>query len=66
MAPPVDNGRTETVQHHVSKRSESHNVAPVFHAVPVQLPSPASPQSSDDSSPISYAGVSVLQPDRRK
>ena len=37
-------------------------VAPVLHAVPVQLPAPASQQWLGDSSTISYARVPVLQP----
>ena len=38
------------------------NAAPVLHSVPVQLPAPASQQSCGDTSTISYARVSVLQP----
>ena len=59
---PVDHGLTETVQHQVSQSAGPHNAAPVFHSVPVQLPARASQQSCGDTSHISYARVSVLQP----
>ena len=59
---PVDNGLTETVQHQVSKSAGPQNAAPILHSVPVQLPAPASQQLCGDSSTISYARVSVLQP----
>ena len=58
---PVDNGRTETVQHHVSQSAGPQNAAPVLQSVPVQLPAPASQQCLGDSGTISYARVSVLQ-----
>ena len=59
---PVDTGRTETVQHHVSQSAGPQKAAPVFQSVPVQLPAPASRQCLGDSGTISYARVSVLQP----
>ena len=59
---PVDTGRTETVQHHVSQSAGPQNVAPVLQSVPVQLPVPASQQCLGDSGTILYARVSVLQP----
>ena len=59
---PVVTGRTETVQHHVSQSAGPQNAAPVLQSVPVQLPAPASQQWRGDSSTISYARVSVLQP----
>ena len=59
---PVDTGRTETVQHHVSQSAGSLNAAPVLQSVPVQLPAPASQQCLADSGTISSARVSVLQP----
>ena len=37
---PVDTGRTETVQHHVSQSAGPQRAAPVFQSVPVQLPHP--------------------------
>ena len=58
---PVDTGRTETVQHHVSQSAGPQNAAPVLQSVPVQLPAPASQQCLRDSGTISYACVSVLQ-----
>ena len=58
----VDTGRTETVQHHVSQSAGPQNAAPVLESVPVQLPAPTSQQWLGDSSTISYARVSVLQP----
>ena len=60
---PVDIGRTETLQHHVSQSDGPQNAAPALQSVPVQLPAPASQQWLGDSSIISYARVSVLQPD---
>ena len=59
---PVDNGFTETVQHQVSQSAGPQNAAPVLHSVPVQPPATASQQSCGDSSIISYARVSLLQP----
>ena len=59
---PVDCGLTETVQQHVSQSARPQNAAPVLHSVPVQLPAPASQQSSGDTNTISYTRVSVLQP----
>ena len=59
---PVDTGRTETVQHHVSQSAGPQNSAPVLQSVPVQLAAPASQQCLRDSGTISYARVSVLQP----
>ena len=59
---PVDTGRTEMVQHHVSLSAGSQNAAPVLQSLPAQLPAPASQQWFGDSSTISYARVSVLQP----
>ena len=56
---------TETVQHQVSQSAGPQNAAQVFHFIPVQLPAPASQQSYGDSSTISYARVSVLQPGGR-
>ena len=61
-AAPVDTGRTETMQHHVSQSAWPQNSAPVLQSGPVQLPAPASQQWLGDSSTISYARVSVLQP----
>ena len=58
----LDTGRTKTVQHHVSQSGGAPNAAPVLQSVPVQLPAPASQQWLGDSSTISYARVSVLQP----
>ena len=60
---PVDTGRTEMVQHHVSQSAGPQNAVPVLQSVPVQLPAPASQQWLGDSSTISFARVSVLQPD---
>ena len=34
---PVDTGRTETVQHHVSQSAGPQNAAPVLQSIPVQL-----------------------------
>ena len=59
---PVGTGRTETVQHHVSRSSGPQNAAPVLQSVPVQLPAPASQQCLGDSDIILYSRVSVLQP----
>ena len=59
---PLDTGRTETVQHHISQSAEPQNASPVLQSVPVQLPAPASQQWVGDSSSISYARLSVLQP----
>ena len=59
---PVDYGLTETVQHQVSQSAGPQNAAPVLHSVPVQLPASASQRSCGDSSTISYARVSFLQP----
>ena len=59
---PLDAGRTETVQQHVSQRAGPQNAARFLQSVPVQLPAPASQQWLGDSSTISYARVSVLQP----
>ena len=59
---PVDTGRTETVQHHVSQSARPQKAAPVLQSIPVQLPAPASQQCLGDSGTISYARVSVLQP----
>ena len=59
---PVENGLNETVQHQVSQSAGPQNAAPVQHSVPVQLPAPASQHLCGDSSTISYARVSVLQP----
>ena len=59
---PVDTGRTETVQHHVSQSAGPQNAAPALQSVPVQLPAPASQQWLGDSSITSYARVSALQP----
>ena len=53
---------TDTVQHQVSQSAGPQNASPVFHSVLVQLPAPASQQSCDDSSTISYVRISVLQP----
>ena len=61
---PVDTGRTETVQHHVSQSAGPQNASPVCQSVPMQLPAPESQQWLGDSSNISYARVSVLQPGR--
>ena len=49
---PVDTGRTETVQHHVSQSGGPQNAAPVLQSVPVQLPAPASQECLRDSSTI--------------
>ena len=57
---PVDTGRTETVQHHVSQSAGPQNAAPVLQSV--QAPTPASQKCRGDSGTISYAIVSVLQP----
>ena len=57
---PVDTGRTETVQHHVSQSAGPSNAAPVFQSVLVLLPAPASQQCLENSGTISYARVSVL------
>ena len=59
---PVDYGLTETMQHQVSRTAGPQNAAPVLHFVPAQLPAPASQQSCGDTSTISYARVSALQP----
>ena len=59
---PVDYGLTETVQHKVSQSTGPQNAAPVLHSVPVQPPATAPQQSCGDTSTISYARVSVLQP----
>ena len=59
---PVDTGRTETVQHHVSQSTGPQNAAPVLQSAPVQLRAPASQQCLGDSGTISYSRVSVLQP----
>ena len=59
---PLDTGRAETVQHHISRSAEPQNVVPVLQSVPVQLPTPASQQWLGDFSTISYARISVLQP----
>ena len=59
---PVDTGRTETVQHHVSLSAGAQNAAPVLRSVPVQIPAPASQQCLAHSGTISYARVSLLQP----
>ena len=59
---PVDTGRTETMQYHVSQSAGPQNAAPVLQSVPVQLPAPASQQCLGDSGTISNARVSVLQP----
>ena len=37
---PVDTGRTETVQHHVSQSVGPQNAAPVLQSVPVKIPAP--------------------------
>ena len=58
---PVD-GRTETMQYHVSQGSGPQNAASVLQSLPVQLPARASQQCLADSGIISYARVSVLQP----
>ena len=58
----MDNGCTETVQHHVSQNTGPQNAARVLQPVPVQLPAPASQQWLGYSSTISYARVSVLHP----
>ena len=62
MMAPVDYGLTETVQHQVPHNAGPQNAAPVLHSVPVQLPVLASQQSCGDTSTISCARVSVLQP----
>ena len=59
---PVDTGLTETVQRHVSQSAGPQSAAPVLQSVPLQPPAPASQQWLGDSSTISYARVSVLQP----
>ena len=41
---PVDTGRTDRVQHHVSQTSGPQNASPVLQSDPVQLPAPASQQ----------------------
>ena len=50
---PVDTGRTETVQHHVSQSAGPQKVAPVLQSVPVQPPAPASQQCLAHSGIIS-------------
>ena len=62
---PVDYGLTETVQHQVPQSAGPQNATPVLRSVPVQLPAPASQQLFGDTSTISYARVSVLQPGGR-
>ena len=37
---PMDSGRTETVQHHVSQSVGPQNAAPVLQSVPVKIPAP--------------------------
>ena len=59
---PVDTGRTETVQHHVSQSDGAQNAAPVLRSVPVQILAHASQQCLAHSGTISYARVSLLQP----
>ena len=69
---PVDYGLTETVQHQVFRSAVPKNAmpnnavpksaVPVLHSIPVQLVAPASQQPCGDSSIISYARVSVIQP----
>ena len=59
---PVDIGRTETVQHHVSQSAGSQNATPVLQSAPVQLPTPASRQWLGYFNAILYMRVSVLQP----
>ena len=59
---PVDTELTETVHHHGSQSAGPQNTAPVLQSVPMQLPASASQQWLGDSSTISYARVSVLQP----
>ena len=59
---PVNPVRTETVQHHVSQSAGPHNAAPVFEEVSVQLAAPASQQWLGDSTTISSARLSILQP----
>ena len=59
---PVDTGRTETVQLHVSQSAGPQNSAPDLQSVPVQLPAPVSQKYLRDSGTISYARVSFLQP----
>ena len=49
---PVDTGRPETVQNHVSKSAGPQNAAPVLQSVPVQLPAPASQPCLEDSGTI--------------
>ena len=61
---PVDNGRTETVQHQVFQSAEPHNAAPVLHSVPVQPPATASQQWRGDSSTFCSGRVAVVQPGR--
>ena len=58
----MDTGCTETVQHHVSQNAGPQNAAPVLQSVPVQLPAPAWQQCLGDSSTISKACVSVMEP----
>ena len=58
----VDYGVIKTVQNQASQNAGPQNAAPIFHSVPVQLPAPASEQSCGDTSTISCARVSVLQP----
>ena len=58
---PVDTGRTETVQHHISQSAGPQNTQPVFQSVPVQLPAPSSQQCFGDSGTISSVRVSIWQ-----
>ena len=55
---PVDTGRTETVQHHVSQSTGPQNAAPVLQSVPVQLPAPVS-QWLGDSSTVLYTRLGL-------
>ena len=59
---PVDTGRTQTVQHHVSQRAGRQNGAPVLRSIPVRLSAPASQRWLEDSSNISHVLVSDMQP----
>ena len=61
-AAPVDTGRNDTMQHHVSQSAGPPKAAPILQSVSVQLPAPASKQCLGDSGTIVYARVSVLQP----
>ena len=61
---PAEYWLTKTVQHQESQSAGPQNAAPVLHSVPVQLPAPASQKLCGDSSTITYARVSVLQPGR--